>query len=155
VLVSSAVTRRREMASTKEAADRHLRAFNDKDLEQFVGNESPDIEFVIPGGIALRGHDQVREYMKLLWSAFPDMQVTSDYQVVTGDTAVTESTYSGTHTGTLRTPQGDIPATGKPVHGKQVTVQRVKDGQVWSEHLYFDQMEFLGALGLVPSPSHA
>jgi hypothetical protein len=31
----------------------------------------------------------------------------------------------------------------------------VKDGQVWSEHLYFDQMEFLGALGLAPNPSHA
>jgi steroid delta-isomerase-like uncharacterized protein len=143
------------MASTKEAADRHVKAFNQKSLEEFVGNESLDVEFVIPGGITLRGRDQVREYMKLFWSAFPDITVTTDYQVIAGDTAVTESTYSGTHSGTLRTPQGDIPATGKRVHGRQVAVQRVKDGEVWSEHLYFDQMEFLGALGLIPSPSHA
>jgi steroid delta-isomerase-like uncharacterized protein len=143
------------MASTKEAADRHVQAFNEKNLEEFVDNESPDIEFVIPGGITLRGRDQVKEYMKLFWSAFPDMRVSENYQVIAGDTVVTESTYSGTHTGTLRTPNGDIPATGKRVQGRQVAVQRVKDGQVWSEHLYFDQMEFLGALGLVPSPSHS
>jgi steroid delta-isomerase-like uncharacterized protein len=143
------------MPSTREAADRHVKAFNEKNLEQLVQNESPDIEFVIPGGIALRGQDQVREYMKLFWSAFPDMKVSEDYRVIAGDTAVTESTYSGTHTGTLRTPSGDVPATGRHVQGRQVAVQRVKDGQVWSEHVYFDQMEFLGALGLIPSPSHA
>jgi steroid delta-isomerase-like uncharacterized protein len=143
------------MASTKEAADRHVQAFNNKDLEGFVNNGSADIEFVIPGGITLRGRDQVRDYMQIFWSAFPDMKVSENYQVIAGDTAVTEATYSGTHTGTLRTPNGDIPATGKQVQGRQVSVQRVKDGQVWSEHLYFDQMEFLGALGLIPSPSHA
>jgi steroid delta-isomerase-like uncharacterized protein len=143
------------MASTKEAANRHVQTFNEKNLEEFVDNESPDIEFVIPGGITLRGRDQVREYMQIFWSAFPDMKVSENYQVITGDTAVTESTYSGTHTGTLRTPNGDIPATGKQVRGRQVVVQRVKDGQIWSEHLYFDQMEFLGALGLIPSPSHS
>jgi predicted ester cyclase len=93
--------------------------------------------------------------MKLLWTAFPDMKVVSTYQVITGDTAVTEETYSGTHTGTMRTPNGDFPATGKRVQGRQVAVQRVKDGKVWSEHLYFDQMEFLGALGLIPNLSHA
>jgi len=143
------------MASPKEAADRHVTAFNEKDLEKFVGNESPDIEFVIPGGITLRGRDQVREYMKLLWNAFPDMKVAAVYQVIAGDTVVTEQTFSGTHTGTMRTPKGDVPATGKRVQGRQVAVQRVKDGQIWSEHLYFDQLEFLEALGLVPNPSHA
>ena len=143
------------MISPKETADRHVNAFNEKDLEKFVGNESPDIEFVIPGGITLRGRDQVREYMKLFWSAFPDLKVAAVYQVVADDTVVTEQTFSGTHTGTLRTPMGDIPATGKRVQGRQVAVQRVKDGRIWSEHLYFDQMEFLAALGLVPNPSHA
>jgi len=143
------------MASTKEAADRHVEAFNNKNLEEFAGNGSPDIEFVIPGGITMRGRDQLKEYMKLLWSAFPDMKVVATYQVIAGDTAVTESTYSGTHTGNLRTPSGDLAPTGKRVQGRQVTVQRVKDGRVYSEHLYFDQLEFLGALGLVPDPSHA
>jgi steroid delta-isomerase-like uncharacterized protein len=141
------------MASTKEAADRHLAAFNEKDLEGFVGNEAPDIEFVIPGGITLRGREQVRDYMKLFWNAFPDMRVTATNQVIAGETAVTEAVYEGTHTGTLRTPNGDVPATGRRVRGRQVAVQRVKDDQICSEHLYFDQLEFLGALGLIPALS--
>jgi steroid delta-isomerase-like uncharacterized protein len=143
------------MANTKETADRHVQAFNNKDLEGFVKNGASDIEFVIPGGITLRGREQVREYMQIFWSAFPDMNIKESYQIIAGDTAVTESTYSGTHTGTLRTPNGDLAATGKRVQGRQVSVQRVKDGEVWSEHLYFDQMEFLGALGLVPASSHS
>ena len=143
------------MSGTKEAVDRHVRAFNDKDLEGFVNNGTSDIEFVIPGGITLRGREQVRQYMQIFWSAFPDMRVIENYQVIAGDTAVTEATYSGTQTGSLRTPNGDIPPTGKRVLGRQVSVQRVKDGQVWSEHLYFDQMEFLAALGLVPAPSQS
>src|SRR5260370_41557592 len=110
------------MASTKEAADRHVQAFNEKHLEELVENESPDIEFVIPGGITLRGRDQVKEYMKLFWSAFPDMKVSESYQVIAGATAVTESTYSATHTGPLRTPNGDIPATGRPVQARQAAV---------------------------------
>ena len=142
------------MTSTKDAADRHLKAFNDKNLQEFVGNESADIEFVVPGGITLHGRDQVSEYVKLIWSAFPDMQIVATHQVIAGDTAVTESTYSGTHTGTFRTPGGDIPATEKRVQGKQVAVQRTKDGQICSEHLYYDQMEFMTALGLIPNPSH-
>jgi len=81
--------------------------------------------------------------------------VTEHYQVIAGDTAVTEATYSGTHTGTLRTPNGDIPATGKQVQGRQVAVQRVRDGLVWSEHLYFDQLEMLSSLGLAPQPAKA
>lgn len=141
------------MASTREAADRHLAAFNQKDLEGFIANEAPDIEFTIPGGITLRGHDQVRDYMLLFWGAFPDIKVTATNQVIDGDTAVTEAVYEGTHTGILRTPHGDVPATGRNVRGRQVAVQRVRDGQVCSERLYFDQLEFLGALGLVSVPT--
>lgn len=143
------------MASTKEAADRHLAAFNAKDLEGLVANEAPDIEFVIPGGITLRGRDEVRDYMRLLWSAFPDLRVTATNQVIAGETAVTEAVYAGTHTGTLRTPNGDVPATGRQVRGRQVAVQRMTGGQVQSEHLYFDQLEFLGALGLIPAAGAA
>ena len=39
--------------------------------------------------------------------------------------------------------------------GRQVAVQRVRDGLVWSEHLYFDQLEMLSALGLTPQPANA
>ena len=138
------------MATAKEAADRHIEAFNQKDLDEFAANEDASIEFVIPGDVTMRGREQVRSFLTLLWEAFPDMTLTVTHQVVSGDSAVTEATYRGTHTGTWRTPNGDIPATGRTVRGRQVAVQRVRDGLIVSEHLYFDQLELLGALGLVP-----
>jgi ketosteroid isomerase-like protein len=142
------------MATVKEAADHHIDAFNLHDVEAFVANEDPDIEFVVPGGVTLRGRDQVRQFMPLLWEAFPDINLTVTSQVVAGETAVTESTYEGTHTGTWRTPNGDILPTGRRIRGRQVAVQRVKAGLIASEHLYFDQLEMLIALGLLPEPSH-
>lgn len=141
------------MQSPKEAADRHIAAFNAKDADGFVGNESPDIEFVIPGGITLRGRDQVRAYIQIFWSAFPDAHVQPLVQVVTDEAVVTEATFAGTHSGALQTPNGEIPATGRRVTVRQVAVQRIAQGRVASEHLYFDQMELMGQLGLVPSPA--
>lgn len=141
------------MARTKEAADRHIAAFNAKNADDFVGNESPDIEFVLPGAITLRGRDQVRGYIQIFWSAFPDGRVTAGAQIVTDDACVTESVFNGTHTGTLSTPDGDIPPTGKRVSLRQVAVQRIEDGKVASEHLYFDQLELMAQLGLAPAPA--
>jgi steroid delta-isomerase-like uncharacterized protein len=138
------------MATVKEAADRHISAFNQKDLDEFAANEDASIEFVIPGDVTMRGREQVRSFMTLFWQAFPDMTISVTHQVISGDTAVTESTYSGTHSGTWRTPNGEIPATGRTVRGRQVAVQRVNNGLIVSEHLYFDQLELLSALGLVP-----
>jgi steroid delta-isomerase-like uncharacterized protein len=143
------------MATVKEAADRHISAFNQKDLDAFAANEDPSIEFVIPGDVTMRGREQVRSFMTLFWEAFPDITISVTHQVISGDTAVTESTYRGTHTGTWRTPNGDIPATGRTVRGRQVAVQRVTKGLIVSEHLYFDQLELLSALGLVPQLTSA
>jgi steroid delta-isomerase-like uncharacterized protein len=138
------------MGTVKEAADRHIAAFNQKDLDEFAANEDASIEFVIPGDVTMRGREQVRSFMTLFWEAFPDITISVTHQVTSGDTAVTEATYQGTHTGTWRTPNGDVLATGRAIRGRQVSIQRVRKGLIVSEHLYFDQLELLGALGLVP-----
>ncbi len=143
------------MTSAKQAADRHIAAFNAKNMDEFVGNESPDIEFVLPGAVTLRGRDQVRAYLQIFWKAFPDGRVTTREQIVTENAAVTESLFSGTHTGRLQTPTGDIPPTGRRVSLRQVAVQRIKDGVIASEHLYFDQLELMAQLGLAPAPATA
>jgi predicted ester cyclase len=138
------------MGTVKEAADRHLAAFNAKDADAFVGNESPNIEFILPGAISLRGREQVKAYIQIFWRAFPDGTVTQQGQILAPEGAITESIFSGTHTGPLSTPDGEIPATGRRVRLRQAAVQRVTDGLISSEHLYFDQLELLGQLGILP-----
>jgi ketosteroid isomerase-like protein len=48
-------------------------------------------------------------------------------------------------------PSGDtVPATGKEVRIRSCDIATVKNGKIVEHHLYFDQTEFLGQLGLAP-----
>jgi steroid delta-isomerase-like uncharacterized protein len=141
------------MAEALDAARRHIEAFNAHDLDAHMANEAADIEWVQPGGISLRGPEQVAELQRILWEAMPDATVTPVNQVAAGSTVVTESELSGTHTGTFRSPVGDTPPSGNRVKLRYVSVQRVAAGKIASEHLYFDQLEFLTQIGAISMPS--
>lgn len=65
-------------------------------------------------------------------------------------TVVIEGTLSGTHTGTFRSAQGDIPASGNRVALRYVSVKQIRDSKVAVERLYFDQLEFLQQIGALP-----
>ena len=135
------------MADVIELASRHDDAFNFHDAEVRAAIESPDIEVVMPGGMTLRGHDQAMQVVRAFWEALPDGKITSDNRFAAGDVVVAEGTLAGTHSGTFRTPQGEIPRTGNPVSLRYASVKRFEDDRLVSEHLYFDQLEFLQQLG--------
>ncbi|MDQ4019216.1 MAG: ester cyclase, partial [Actinomycetota bacterium] len=53
--------------------------------------------------------------------------------------------------GPLQMPDGEtIPATGKQIRVRGCDVATVENGRITSHRFYFDQMEFLSQLGLVP-----
>jgi steroid delta-isomerase-like uncharacterized protein len=137
------------MADVIELARRHDDAFNSQDADGRAAIEAPDIEFVMPGGMTLRGHEQVMQVVRAFWDALPDAKITAVDQVAVGNVVVAEGTIAGTHSGTFRTPQGEIPQTGKPVTLRYAAVKRFKDDRLVSEHLYFDQLEFLQQLGAI------
>ena len=65
--------------------------------------------------------------------------------------AIDEGYLVGTHTGSLRLPDGQsVPATGKSVRIRGCDAATVQNGRVTSHRFYFDQMEFLGQLELAP-----
>ena len=76
-------------------------------------------------------------------------------ELVAGDWVVQEFTFTGTHTGTLTTPDGDIPPTNRSATGRGVQIMHVENGKISQEHLYFDQVELLTQLGLMPQPATA
>jgi predicted ester cyclase len=135
------------MADVIELARRHDDAFNSHDSDGRAAIEAPDIEVVMPGGMTLRGHEQVMQVVRAFWEALPDGRITSDDQLAAGNVVVVEGTLSGTHSGTFRTPQGEIPPTGNPMTLRYATVKRFRDDRLVSEHLYFDQLELLQQLG--------
>jgi ketosteroid isomerase-like protein len=72
-----------------------------------------------------------------------------------GDAVISEGTYSGTHSATLRSPNGDIPATGRHMDLHYADIMRVRDGQVFYHAVYFDSAEMMAQLGLIPDATAA
>jgi predicted ester cyclase len=139
------------MTDPVEAARRYDAAFNLQDADARVANLTHDTEAMLPGGLTLRGPEQVVAIARSFWEALPDGRISSEHEVAAGDTVVTEGRLSGTHTGTFHSPQGDIPASGNRVALRFASVRLIRDGKVASERLYFDQLEFLQQIGALPA----
>jgi predicted ester cyclase len=83
-------------------------------------------------------------------TAFPDSRMVIRNEVISGDTILQEFTFEGTHTATLHAPTGDLPATNRRLSGRGAQVIKVRDGLVADTQLYFDQVDVLTQLGLMP-----
>lgn len=110
---------------------------------------SDDIEILGPGGLALRGREGWVQFFDAWQQAFPDGQVEADV-FATGDRACEEATFTGTHTGVLRGPGGDIAPTDRPVRLDYVATYTVRDKRVTQVRMFWDQLDVLSQLGLVP-----
>jgi ketosteroid isomerase-like protein len=77
----------------------------------------------------------------------PDGRISVDDRFGSGESVLAEGTLTGTHSGVFRTAQGEISASGNAVNVRYASVKRFRNGSLVSEHLYFDQLEFLQQLG--------
>jgi len=69
-----------------------------------------------------------------------------------GDNVVEESVFNGTNDGPLTGPDGSqIPATGRQVSEPFSGLHTVRDGRIISTRFYFDQLDMLTQLGLMPA----
>lgn len=131
------------------AAERHVSAFNRHDLEAHSANETEDIDWTQPG-VSVAGREAVAALQQALWTAFPDARIDLVRRVASAETVMSEEVLSGTQTGPLITPSGTLPASGRALRMPFVTVQQVRDGKIAAERIYFDQLDFLGQLGMAP-----
>jgi hypothetical protein len=70
-----------DTTNAQQVLDRNMTTFNARDIEGYLANQQPDVEFVLSGGITLHGRDQVRHYIEALWKAFPDGKLAFGEQV--------------------------------------------------------------------------
>jgi hypothetical protein len=49
------------MATAEQVVERNMTAFNAKVMDKFLSNQAPNVELSGPGGVIVRGPDQVRE----------------------------------------------------------------------------------------------
>jgi steroid delta-isomerase-like uncharacterized protein len=129
---------------------RWLEAFNAHDEEGIRSTYAEDVLFEAPGDVRLEGADAIVEYAMTWLRAFPDARMRIETEVADGEWVVQRFLFEGTHEDVLAAPTGQIPATGRRLAGRGVEVARVQGGEITEDYLYFDQVQVLTQLGLMP-----
>ena len=146
------------MSDLKEFSARGNAAFNAHDASALAELDDPNVVTSIPsptGRSELRGRDAAKQYNQSWFTAFPDAKTTVTNEVIGGDSIVQEGIFQGTNSGPWKTETGEMPATGKTLKGHYCLVTKVKNDQVVTSTLYFDQVELMTQLGLMPEPAAA
>jgi steroid delta-isomerase-like uncharacterized protein len=139
------------MGEAMDVGERWFEAARQGDVDAMVAVMTEDCDFMTPGGPVSDPH-QAAVYVKGFREAFPDAGFNIHRWIESGDTAVAEGSYTGTHTGTLTGPGMEVPATGKSIDVPFVTIFGTRNGRMSSHHAHWDQAAFMIQLGLMPAP---
>ena len=141
------------MGDAQAVAAAFIEAFNAHDEARIRELYAEDAVFEGPGDVRLEGREAVTGYAMSWLNAFGDARLDVRNELVAGDSVVQEFVFEGTHTGTLQTPAGEVvPATNRQLRGRGLQVMRIEDGALADTRLYFDQVDVLTQLGLMPRP---
>jgi steroid delta-isomerase-like uncharacterized protein len=142
------------MAEARHISDRYTEAINAHDAAAIGALYADDGVFKEPAG-EFRGREAIVQYWERLFAAFPDLSGRDEFKAESGDTAINEWTFSGTNSAPLETPEGVIPATGKRVTFRGCDALTVREGRIRSHRAYYDQLQMMTQLGLVPERAAA
>ncbi len=134
----------------KALARKNFELLCSKKLDAALAQYTPDFvdHAAQPGTPA--GPTGVKLFFTMIYSAFPDLQVTMEDIVAEGDKVVTRSTLRATHAGTFT----GIPPTGKQIAFSVIDILRIADGKIAEHWGLTDQLALLQQLGVVPPPSN-
>ena len=95
-----------------------------------------------------KGSDDLKAAFAEMFAAFPDVKISPDFMVATGDTVVAYVTMTGTNSGAM----GPMPATNKSVKVNGIDIVVIKDGKATDRWGLFDDNAMMTQLGVVPPP---
>jgi predicted ester cyclase len=133
------------------------RVFGVIDGQRWADYESvmqPDVEMTSPFATLHSAADWA-EFSRSFAVAMPDGKHTVTRVVQAGDKFAFEGHWTGTHTGPLATPSGEVPPTGRTVTLPFCAVGTQRERRLSVVSVYLDQLSMLAQLGLVPSPQPA
>ena len=116
-----------------------LELFNDSNFTKDVVMHASPSDVV--------GIDSARAYYANYLTGFSNISFTIKEVFGQGEKLVKQWNFKGTHTGNFF----GIPATGKTVSLDGVTIVRMSNGKIAEERDFFDNLEFMTQLGLMPA----
>ena len=96
----------------------------------------------------IHGLASLKAFYKASHAGFPDLQVNFDDVLPSKDHLVFRGRIEGTNTGTLR----GMPPSGRHVCFSCVAIDRIESGMIVEEWVYFNVLDLLRQLGVVPTP---
>ena len=140
------------MSEARKVLEQAIQRWNATDRDGWAALYTEDVVYEGPGGARISGLTDLKEqYFDALVTAAPDRRSSDVVLIAEGDHVVELARYVGTHTGTWRNPDGaEIPATGKKIDFPFVGIFQVRDEKISSIRIYYDQVEVLTQLGLMP-----
>lgn len=137
--------------SLLKQAERFFTALNAQELDEAVAMISPSANIHTPIG-SFTGNEAYREWIQMHFRAMPDFtHEIRGIAVESDQTIAFELHATGTMTGPLEMPGGDVPPTGRTIDVSAADFWRFEDGLIVEYHLYFDRLDFFGQLGLAPA----
>jgi ketosteroid isomerase-like protein len=136
------------MGQAREVMDRITEAIVRDDAATLRALYAPDAIADRPDGPRLEGADAITGYLMGFRRGFSDMAWENGRQYESGDTAIDEGWIVGTHTETITSPEGDLPATGRAIRVRECDIVTVRDGRAVEHRFYYDQLDLLTQLGL-------
>jgi steroid delta-isomerase-like uncharacterized protein len=143
------------METNRELLERYVELYNAGDLEACMELYAEDAVQRMHDGI-FEGREAIADRLARDLGAFADAKYVVDSFFAGGDKFADEWTFTGTHTGPFRLPDGEeIPPTGKRVEIEGMEYVEVRDGKIVVDNLYYDFMAAVVQLGLVPQGAAA
>lgn len=116
----------------------------DKDISAIDEFFIPDCIAYLPGFPSPTNREGFRQFVAMLYAAFPDLHHTMEDQIAENDKVVNHVNVCGTHLGDF---QG-IPPTGKQVAFKDFFITHIQEGKVIKLWAQFDALNLLQQLGV-------
>lgn len=139
------------MGQAREVMDRLTTAMTARDKETQASCYAADAVAVTPDQGEITGQEAISNYLSQFGESFPDIGYDYLQKYEAGNVAIDEGYVTGTNTGPLPLPSGEsLPPTGKSIRVRSCDVAHVEGGLIKHHTFYFDQMEFMGQLGLLP-----
>jgi predicted SnoaL-like aldol condensation-catalyzing enzyme len=102
---------------------------------------SPSVPWLQPGP------DGVKMFAGAFLAAFPDLQITIDMIVASGDMVAGRLVQKGTHSGELM----GIPASGKTAEFTEMAICKIVDGKIAVSWYQTDMLSLMQQIGAIPS----
>lgn len=124
-----------------------LQYWNRQDLEGVLAYYDDSITWLnIAMEETYRGKAEVRQFLRRLFAAFPDLNFEVTYKIARGDNVAEQWYIRGTHLGTFM----GIPPTRRRVEIPGMSMAELRDAKFVSDHFYFDALGVLRDMALMP-----